>query len=124
MERAGGDGVLDAETPEPRPELACGFARERERQDVAWIDHSLARLPRDAAREHARLSRTCSREDRERRGSTGDRVALCRVETAQQVVHSVHGTSGVRRDTGLTNGEPRERGQAENEAKENEEGPE
>ena len=48
----------------------------------------LARLPGDAAGEHTRLARTRAREDRERRGAAGDRVALRRVETAQEVVHA------------------------------------
>ena len=55
----------------------------------------LARLPRDAAGEHAGLARARAGEDRERRGAAGDRVALGRVETVEQVVHAVHGTAGV-----------------------------
>ena len=47
----------------------------------------LARLPRDAAGEHARLARARAREDRQRRGAARDRVALRGVETVEERVH-------------------------------------
>ena len=68
VERAGGD-PFDLERPEPVDELTCGFARERDREHVARLGVAVARAPRDATRQHARLPRTGRREDRERFGA-------------------------------------------------------
>ena len=66
--------VTDSRTPSRLrrgPQLTGGLAGEGDREDVRGIDPLLARLPRDAAGEHARLART-----RARRGSPAARRVL------------------------------------------------
>ena len=79
--------LAHAEAAEAGAELARRLAGERDREHVARIDQALARLPRDAAGEHAGLARAGAGEDRERRGAAGDRVALRGVETVEERVH-------------------------------------
>ena len=101
MERAGGDRVLHVEPAQARAQLARRLAGERDGEHVPGIDCALARLERDPAREHARLARARAGKDRERRGSARDRLALGRVETAEQLAHRVHRRPGVRHRTPL-----------------------
>ena len=54
VEGAGGD-PFDPERSEPVDELACGLARERDREHVARLGVAVRVRRRDATREHARL---------------------------------------------------------------------
>ncbi len=87
VERAGGDRVADPEAGQAGPELAGGLAGERDREHVGRVDVPLARLPRDPTGEDAGLARAGAGQDRERRGATGDRIALRRVEILEERVH-------------------------------------
>ena len=87
VEGAGGD-PFDLERSEPVDQLTCGFARERDREHVARLGVAVARAPRDATGEHARLARTGRREDRERFGRCRDRLALARVESVEEKIHA------------------------------------
>ena len=66
VERAHGDGVADTEAGQAGPQLAGSLAGEGEGEHVRRIDELLARLPRDAAGEDARLARAGAGEDRQR----------------------------------------------------------
>jgi hypothetical protein len=86
MERSRGGLGAHAEVGKPLDELSGSLPGERDREHVLGVEVSSACVPRDAASEDARLSRTGSGQDRDRRLGRGDRVALRIVEPGQELV--------------------------------------
>ena len=84
VEGAGGHLVAQAEPAGAGAQLGRSPTGERQREDPAGIDRTLRRVPRDAPREHPGLARAGSRDDAERIGGGGDRVALLVGETVEE----------------------------------------
>ena len=69
---------------DPGLHLGRGLVGERDRHDLAGVHVPLGQQPADAVGEHARLPRTRSRDDQQRRARVRDGLALTGVEPFQQ----------------------------------------
>jgi hypothetical protein len=79
-------GGLADEPLDPLAHLGRGLVGEGDREDLARPRLAAVKEAGDAASEHARLARTCARDDEERLAPVFDRLALLRVEAVEQGV--------------------------------------
>ena len=75
--------ALDAESGQPRPQLARGLVGEGDRDELRRRERAARHLPRDAAGDRRRLAGACTGEDADRPARRFDRGALLRVQSGK-----------------------------------------